>query len=128
MPTESDCPAARIAPKSNKSKAARLTKPPQRTHIRRRVTRATREARFCANASEKPVQLELADGETLTIAADDVPRVCENLWCFAPNVDALVVAGVVVAVSREFTGIFPLELTRGQSRLIRQAMAQPEAA
>jgi hypothetical protein len=77
---------------------------------------------------KNPVQLELADGETLTIAANDVPRVCENLWCLAPNVDALVVAGVVVAVSREFTGVFPLELTWAQSRLIRQAVARPEAA
>jgi hypothetical protein len=74
------------------------------------------------------VRLTLADGETLTIAAHDVPRVCENLWCFAPNVDALVVAGVVVAVSREFNGVFPLDLTWEQSRLIRQAIAQPEAA
>ena len=74
------------------------------------------------------VRLTLADGETLTIAAHDVPRVCENLWCFAPNFDALVVAGAVVAVSREFNGVFPLELTRAQSRLIRQAVAQPEAA
>jgi hypothetical protein len=77
---------------------------------------------------ENAARLTLADGETLTIAAHDVPRVWENLWCFAPDVDAMIVAGAVVAVSREWTRGFPLELTAAQTRLIRQAVAQPEAA
>ena len=75
-----------------------------------------------------PVRLTLADGETLMIAAHDVARVWENLWCFAPNMDAIVVAGVVRAVSRESSAGFPLQLTAGQSALIRQAVARPEAA
>jgi hypothetical protein len=73
------------------------------------------------------VRLALHDGEMLTIAAHDVSRVCENLLCLAPNLDAMVVAGVVIAASREFVD-FPFELTAAQSALIRQAVARPEAA
>jgi hypothetical protein len=74
------------------------------------------------------VRLTLADGETVTIPAHDVERVWENLWCFSPNMDAMVVAGVVMAESRERSIDFPLQLTVSQSVLIRQAVAHPEAA
>lgn len=75
-----------------------------------------------------PVRLVLADGETLTIAARGVARVWENLWCFAPNMDAMVVAGVVMAMSRDLSTDLPMQLTAAQSALIRQAVARPEAA
>lgn len=74
------------------------------------------------------VRLSLHDGETLTIAARDVARVWENLWSLRSDVDAMIVAGVVIAVSREFSGHSPLELSGPQSALIRKAVAQPEAA
>jgi hypothetical protein len=76
----------------------------------------------------KTVLLTLHDGETVKIAAHDVPRVCENLLSLAPNADAMIVAGAVVAISRECCGDVPLELTPAQTGLIRKAVAQPEAA
>jgi hypothetical protein len=74
------------------------------------------------------VQLILHDGDTLTIAGQDVGRVCDNLWRLAPNPEAMVMAGVVVAASRDFSTRFPLELTASQSAVVCKAVAKPEAA
>jgi hypothetical protein len=74
------------------------------------------------------VNLTLHDGETLTIARQDVPRVCENLWRLAPDPEAIVMAGVVVAATRDFSDRFPLELSASQSAVLCKALARPEAA
>ncbi len=74
------------------------------------------------------VRLILHDGRTLTIRAEDVSRVCENLWCLRPNPDAIVLARVLVAESRDFSLRFPIGLSAAQSALMRQAIAKPEGA
>ena len=74
------------------------------------------------------VRLTLHGGETLTIAGHDVPRICENLFRFGAEPDAVVVAAVVLAESRHPSLHFPLELTASQSAVIRKASARPEAA
>jgi hypothetical protein len=72
------------------------------------------------------LRLTLHDGETLTIPRTDVSRVCGNLWQLDANPDAVVMAAVVTAVSRDVFDRFPLKLTHRQSALIRQAVARPE--
>ncbi len=74
------------------------------------------------------VRLTLHGGETLTIAGQDVPRICENLFRLGAEPDAVVVAAVVLAESRHPSLDFPLELTASQSAVIRKAAAIPEAA
>ena len=74
------------------------------------------------------VRLTLHGGETLTIAGQDVPRVCENLFRLGAEPDAVVVAAVVIAESRHPSLHFRLELTASQSAVIRKAVAMPEAA
>ena len=74
------------------------------------------------------VKLALWDDEVVTIPAHDVSRVCENLLAFAPNLDAMVLVGVLIAEARDSSLHFPLDLTAPQSALMRQAMAKPEAA
>lgn len=74
------------------------------------------------------VRLALDDGETLTIAAGDVPRVYENLWRLAPKPGAVTLAGVLVAESRGMTSrVHPVDLTEAQSAVIREAVAMPDA-
>lgn len=75
----------------------------------------------------RAVRLTLHDGATLTIAWDDVSRVCDNLWRFA-NPDAVALACVLIAETRGFSTQLPLELTAAQSALIRQAVGRSEAA
>jgi hypothetical protein len=74
------------------------------------------------------VRLTLHGGETLTIAGQDVPRICENLFRLGAEPDAVVVAAVVLAEFRHPSLHFPLELTAFQSAVIRKASAGPEAA
>jgi hypothetical protein len=74
------------------------------------------------------VRLTLHGGESLTIAGQDVPRVCENLFRLGAEPDAVVVAAVVLAESRHRSLYFPLELTASQSAVLRKAAAMPEAA
>jgi hypothetical protein len=74
------------------------------------------------------VRLTLHDGETLTIAGQDVPRVCENLWRLASELDALAVVTVLIAESRNPSIHIPLTLTAPQTAVIRKAVAKPEAA
>jgi hypothetical protein len=74
------------------------------------------------------VRLTLHGGETLTIAGQDVPRVCENLFRLGAEPDAVIVAAMVLAESRHPSLHFPLELTASQSAVIRKASAVPEAA
>jgi hypothetical protein len=74
------------------------------------------------------VRLTLHGGETLTIAGQDVPRVCENLFRLGAEPDAVIVAAMVLAESRHPSLHFPLELTGSQSAVIRKAAAMPEAA
>jgi hypothetical protein len=74
------------------------------------------------------VRLTLHGGETLTIAVQDVPRVCENLFRLGAEPDAVVVAAVVLGESRHPSLHFPLELTASQTAVIRKAVAIPEAA
>jgi hypothetical protein len=73
------------------------------------------------------VRLTLHGGESLTIAGQDVPRVCENLFRLGAEPDAVVVAAVVLAESRHPSLHFPLELTAYQSAVLRKAAAMPEA-
>lgn len=73
------------------------------------------------------VRLTLHGGETLTIAGQDVPRVCENLLRLGADPNAVVVAAAVLAESRH-PSLLPLELTAAQSAVIRKAAAMPEAA
>jgi hypothetical protein len=49
----------------------------------------------------RSVWLTLHDGETLTIEAEDVERVSENLWRLAPKPGAVTVVGVLAAASRD---------------------------
>jgi hypothetical protein len=77
--------------------------------------------------SGEELRLTLHDGETLAIARQDISRVCENLWRLAPEPDALVLAAVVFGESRDPSRHTPLELTSGQSAVIRKAVAMPEA-
>jgi hypothetical protein len=72
------------------------------------------------------VRLTLHDGETLTIAAQDVSRVCGNLWQLGNDRDAVALVGVVIAESRDPSLGIPLQLTAPQSALIRKAVAMPE--
>jgi hypothetical protein len=74
------------------------------------------------------VRLVLHDGETLAIAAQDVSRVCENLWQFAPVPDAIALASVVIAESLHPSVRIPLRLTAPQSAVLRKAVAMAEAA
>lgn len=74
------------------------------------------------------MRLTLHDGETLVIAGQDVPRVCDNLWRFAPVPDAVALAAVVVAESLQPSIHIPLRLTAPQSAALRKAVATAEAA
>lgn len=76
--------------------------------------------------SEEDVRLALHDGELLTIAARDVPRVYENLWRLAPRPGALTLAALLVAESRAKT-LRPIDVTEAQSAIIREAIAMPDA-
>jgi hypothetical protein len=74
------------------------------------------------------VRLVLHDGETLTIASDDLERVSENLWRLAPKPGAVTLVGVLTAASRDRIGALakrPVELTEPQSAIIREAVAMP---
>jgi hypothetical protein len=73
------------------------------------------------------VRLALHDGEGLTIAADDVPRVCENLWRLAGRQEAIFMYGVVMAESRRHSARLPLELTSTQTAVMREAVAMLDA-
>lgn len=73
------------------------------------------------------VRLALWDGETLTIDSGDVDRVYDNLWRLAPRPGALTLAGILVAESRAYTGLHPVDLTATQSAVIREAIAMPDA-
>lgn len=72
------------------------------------------------------MRLTLQDGATLTIAAEDVTRVCKNLWLLTPKEDAVFLYGVVMAESRNPSRI-ALELTGSQTALMRQAVSMHEA-
>jgi hypothetical protein len=74
------------------------------------------------------VRLTLHDGETVVIAADDVSRVCENLWRLESEPDAVALVTVLVAESRHPSIHIPLKLTAPQTALIRKAVATSEAA
>lgn len=86
------------------------------------------EARNIRGVSEGELRLTLHDGEILAIAAQDVSRVCENLWRLESEPDAVALAAVLVAESRQLFARVPLTLTAPQSALIRKAVAVPEAA
>ena len=73
------------------------------------------------------MRLTLHDGETMTIAADDVSRVYENLWRLAPKPGAITLAGVLVAQSRARLGLRPIDLTAEQSAIILEAVAMPDS-
>lgn len=70
----------------------------------------------------------LHDGETLVIADEDVSRVCENLWQFAPVPDAVALGALVIAESLQPSVRIPLRLTAPQSAVLRKAVAMAEAA
>jgi hypothetical protein len=74
------------------------------------------------------LRLVLHDGEVLTIASDDVERICENLWRLAPKPGAVTLVGVLVAASRDQIGVLasrPVELTEPQGAILREALAMP---
>ena len=74
------------------------------------------------------MRLALHDGELLTIVSGDVDRVYENLWRLAPKLEAVTLAGVLVAESRgRVQRRFPLGLNEAQSAIIREAVAMPDA-
>jgi hypothetical protein len=75
------------------------------------------------------VRLVLHDGETLTIASEDLERVSENLWRLAPKPGAVTLVGLLAAASRDRTAVLanrPVELTEPQSAIIRHAIELPE--
>jgi hypothetical protein len=74
------------------------------------------------------VRLTLHDGEVLAIRAQEVSRVCENLWRLAPEPDAVVLAAVLIAESLHPSIHIPLELTGPQTAVIRKAVAMIEVA
>lgn len=74
------------------------------------------------------MRLTLHDGETLVIADEDVSRVCENLWQFAPVPDAVALGALVIAESLQPSVRIPLRLTAPQSAVLRKAVAMAEAA
>ena len=74
------------------------------------------------------LRLALSDGETLTIEADEVERIYENLWRLAPKPGAVALAGVLAATSRDSAtalGSRSVELTERETAVIREAMAIP---
>ena len=74
------------------------------------------------------LRLTLNDGETLTIADFDVPRVYENLWRLAPKPGAVTLAGIFVALTREHPLLRrPVDLTEPQSAIMFEAVAMPES-
>jgi hypothetical protein len=72
------------------------------------------------------VRFSFHDGETLTIAGEDVPRVYENLWQLAARPGAVSLAGMVMAASRQPPAArVPVLLTEPQGAVIREALSMP---
>ena len=94
----------------------------------RRELRTTDEPARLGPMPKSEVRLTLHGGEILTIADQDVLRVCENLFRLGAEPDAVVVAAVLIAESRHPSLLLPLELTASQSAVIRKAAAMPDAA
>lgn len=71
-----------------------------------------------------PVRFTLDDGETLTVAEENVQRVYDLLWQLAPQPGAITTAAVLHAAAQqsEFSRL-ALELTATQSTMLRQAVA-----
>ena len=74
------------------------------------------------------MRLTLDDGETLVIPAQDVSRVCENLWRCAPVPDAVALAAAVTAESLRPSIHIPLRLTAPQTATLRKALSKANAA
>lgn len=78
-------------------------------------------------AAGEEVRLTLHDGERLTIADEDVPRVYENVWRLVPKPGAVTLAQALKAASRERPLTrHPVELTENQSAIIREAVEMPD--
>jgi hypothetical protein len=69
------------------------------------------------------VSFTLDNGETLTVAREDLLPVCNLLWGLAPKAGALSTAAMVHVAFRQ-AGLFrsPFDLTRTQSALLREAV------
>ena len=72
----------------------------------------------------RPVSFMLYDGETLTVAAEDLRLVCSLLWGLAPEPAAISTAALVQGVSRH-PGLqrCPYDLSPAQSAMLREAVA-----
>jgi len=74
------------------------------------------------------LRLVLFDGEALTVEADEVERLYENLWRLAPKRGAVALAGVLAAASRDRAAVLggrAVELSERETVVIREAIEMP---
>ena len=70
-----------------------------------------------------PVRFVLDDGETLTLAEDDLAQVYELCWKLAPRPGAVSVAAVIRGATRANIVGAPIDLNVSQSAAMREALA-----
>jgi hypothetical protein len=70
-----------------------------------------------------PVRFTLDDGETLTVAEEDVQRVYDLLWQLAPQTGAITTAAALHTAAQQSEFTRPtVELTPTQSAMLRHAV------
>ena len=70
-----------------------------------------------------PVRFRLDDGETLTLAQEDLAEIYELLWQFAPKQGAISLATVIRGATQSDVLRAPVDLDPKQSAALREAMA-----